>query len=604
MPDLPLAHPAPPDRRSPWRYLVGVSRAQWPTLLRASLLGMVFTTCQALLPVALGRGIDQGLGTAAGSGVDPGALWLWTGALAGLVAVQALSGVLQHRAGVSGWLEAMYLVTQHVVRHLRRAGTAVVRRLPTGEVVSTVASDADRVGGALEVLPRFVGSAVGAGVIAAVLLATSPTLGVVVLVGMPVCVLVLAVVVRPLHARQKTQRELAGRLTAVGADTVAGLRVLRGLGGERVFADRYRVRSQQVRRAGEDVARVQAVLEGLQVLLPGLLTAVVVWLGARFAVQGRITPGELVAFYGLSAFLVFPLRTGVEAVEKWARAYVGARHVLDVLDIEPPVSDPATVPTTVATTTGPTTTVATTTGPTATDPTTEVRRDRGSGAATLVDPDSGVRLRAGELTAIVSADPAAAARVAARLGRDDDTTRAELDGVALTGMPLHDVRRRVVLSEAEPSLFSGPLQDTLDPWRARSAAEVARAVRTASADDAVDSVPGGLTGRLSERGRSLSGGQRQRLGLVRALLRDPDVLVLVEPTSAVDAHTEARIAVRLHEHRAGRTTAVATASPLLLEQADRVLFLVDGTVAAEGAHRRLLQDVPAYRDAVTRGEDA
>jgi len=585
--DLPVLDPGPPDLRSPWRYLLSLARRQWRTLTWGCLLGVVWMTSLALLPVALGSGIDDGFSTDADgtTTVVWPALLTWGGVLSGLVVLAAGVGTLRHRAAVSCWLQAMYRVTQHVSRHLRRAGTSVTREVPTGEVVSTVASDADRIGGALDVLPRFAGAVVASAVIAAVLLGTSPTLGLVVLVGVPVCVACIALVVRPLHARQRAQREVAGRLTTLGADTVAGLRVLRGLGGERVFADRYRERSQTVRRAGEDVARVQAVLEGLQVLLPGLLTAVVVWLGARFAVEGRITAGELVAFYGLSAFLVMPLRTGVEALEKWARALVGARKVLAVLRIDPPVLDRRDrVPVGDGTGGGPGVT--------------------SDGAATLVDPDSGTTLHPGQLTALVSADPADAARVVARMGRDDDSSPALLDGVPVVDLPLRDVRRRVLLSEAEPALFSGPLRDTLDPWHAHTTAEVMQAVDDASAHDAVDSVPGGLGGRLPERGRSLSGGQRQRLGLARALLRDPDVLLLVEPTSAVDAHTEARVAERLHHRRDGRTTAVATVSPLLLEHTDRVVFLVDGRVAAEGAHQRLLSDVPAYRRTVARGEDA
>ncbi|WP_380169438.1 ABC transporter ATP-binding protein [Jannaschia sp. R86511] len=595
--DLPLADPGPPDLRSPWRYLLGLARAQWRTLVWGCVLGVVWMTALALLPVALGRGLDDGfVTTGPAGGTTTTVAWpqllTWAGVLTGLVLVAAGVGTLRHRAAVSCWLQAMYRTTQHVSRHLRRAGPAVAQQVPTGEVVSTVASDADRIGGALDVVPRFAGAVAASGVIAVVLLTRSPTLGLVVLVGVPLCVASLALVVRPLHTRQRAQREVAGRLTTLGADTVAGLRVLRGLGGEQVFADRYRERSQTVRRAGEDVARVQAVLEGLQVLLPGLLTALVVWLGARFAVEGRISAGELVAFYGLSAFLVMPLRTGVEALEKWARALVGARKVLAVLRVEPPVVDR--------------------TGEAqATDPAPGSGAFAGgdrapvaaTAAATLVDPDSGATIRPGELTALVSADPGEAARVAARLGRDDDTSRVLLDGVPLVDLPLRDVRRRVLLSEAEPALFSGPLRDTLDPWRAHTVAQVMQAVDDASAHDAVASVPGGLAGRLPERGRSLSGGQRQRLGLARALLRDPDVLLLVEPTSAVDAHTEARVAARLQRSRDGRTTAVATASPLLLEQADRVLFLVDGRVRAEGRHHDLLADVPAYRRTVTREED-
>ncbi|MGL5817775.1 MAG: ATP-binding cassette domain-containing protein, partial [Phycicoccus sp.] len=129
------------------------------------------------------------------------------------------------------------------------------------------------------------------------------------------------------------------------------------------------------------------------------------------------------------------------------------------------------------------------------------------------------------------------------------------------------------------------------------------AVDVADARDALAAVDGGLGGELEERGRSLSGGQRQRLALTRALLRDPELLVLVEPTSAVDAHTEARIAGRLAAARRGRTTVVVTASPLLLDTADTVLLLDDGRVVDRGTHRELSRRNPAYRSVVVRGEE-
>ena len=129
------------------------------------------------------------------------------------------------------------------------------------------------------------------------------------------------------------------------------------------------------------------------------------------------------------------------------------------------------------------------------------------------------------------------------------------------------------------------------------------AVAVADARDVIEALPDGLDAFIDERGRSFSGGQRQRLVLARAVLSNPEVLVLVEPTSAVDAHTEARIARRLHESRHGRTTVVVTTSPLLLDQADRVVLLEDGRVTAEGTHRELLRAHEGYRDTVTRGED-
>jgi ABC-type multidrug transport system fused ATPase/permease subunit len=118
----------------------------------------------------------------------------------------------------------------------------------------------------------------------------------------------------------------------------------------------------------------------------------------------------------------------------------------------------------------------------------------------------------------------------------------------------------------------------------------------------IDALEDGLETEVEERGRSFSGGQRQRLVLARALVIDADILVLVEPTSAVDAHTEARIAERLKQHRDGRTTVITTASPLLLDRVDEVALLEGGQVIAVGTHRELLGD-PRYRRVVARGED-
>jgi ABC-type multidrug transport system fused ATPase/permease subunit len=124
----------------------------------------------------------------------------------------------------------------------------------------------------------------------------------------------------------------------------------------------------------------------------------------------------------------------------------------------------------------------------------------------------------------------------------------------------------------------------------------------AAAHDIVEALPGKLDGEVAERGRTFSGGQQQRLRLARALIADPEILILVEPTSAVDAHTEARIAARLGAARAGRTTVVCSTSPLVLDRADHVLYVEDGAVVAEGTHHDLLDDVPRYAHTVVREE--
>jgi len=420
--------------------------------------------------------------------------------------------------------------------------------------------------------------------VAVLMLRVSVPLGLVVLLGLPTVAAALGLLVKPLQRRQSAQREASGRLTTLGADTVSGLRVLRGIGGESVFTGRYRAQSQLVRERGEHVAVTQSWLDALQVLLPGSFVIALVWMGAHMALAGTITPGQLVTTYGYAAFLGWPVQNATEFLQATTRALVGTRKVLAVLRVVPAAG-------------------ATAGGVTVMPPT----------GSPLVDEVSGVTLTTGRVVALVSADPDESARIATRLGRFDDRDEADtpvlLGGVPLRDLPLAEVRRRVVVAEAMPQLFSGTLAAGLDVRGRASREDLLAAIALADAQDVLDSVPDGLDGELPEKGRSLSGGQRQRVALARALLTDPEILVLVEPTSAVDAHTEARIAARLADARRGRTTLVVTASPLVLDHVDEVQLVQDGVLVARGTHAALLDgaagpDVAArYRAVVGRQLD-
>jgi ABC-type multidrug transport system fused ATPase/permease subunit len=176
--------------------------------------------------------------------------------------------------------------------------------------------------------------------------------------------------------------------------------------------------------------------------------------------------------------------------------------------------------------------------------------------------------------------------------------------VPLDTLPVAEVRRRILVADNDAKLFAGVLRDELDITGEASAQDIADALYTACAEDIVDALPDGLDGHVAEAGREFSGGQQQRLRLARALTADPEVLILIEPTSAVDAHSEARIADRLVKARAGRTTLVCTTSPLVLDRTDYVIYVRDGVVQAQGTHRELLATEPAYTAVVTRGADA
>ncbi len=517
MRQLPLADPGTPDHRSPARYL---------------------------------------------------RLLLWTAVLFAVGCVQSAAGIMRHRYAVVNWLTGAYRTVQVVTRHSAQLGATLPKNLATGEVVSVGASDLAHIGNVLEVSARFAGAIAAFATVAVILLTSSTTLGLVVLIGVPVMLFCLGPLLKPLQRRQFAHRDAVGELNSLGSDIVAGLRVLRGIGGEESFAGRYRTESQQVRAAGVKVARIQSTLDATQVLLPGVFVVIVVWIGARFALHGSLSPGSLVAFYGYATFLVMPLRTATEYADKLMRGLVAARRVNRVLSLRAEIADPA-------------------------EPV--ALPERGD----LVDHESGLVARHGVFTAVVADEPDRAAVLADKLGRYADG-RVTFGGVALAAATRDDVRERILVSDTGAQLFTGVLREELDPDGGRDDDELMAAIRTASAEDVLVALPDGLDADVEEKGRSFSGGQRQRLMLVRALLADPAVLVLVEPTSAVDAHTEARIADRLRDHRAGRTTVVVTSSPLLLDRVDEVAFVAGGRVVAVGKHRDLLVTEPRYRATVAR----
>jgi ABC-type multidrug transport system fused ATPase/permease subunit len=529
--------------------------------------GIVWMSTQAVMPAVIGRAIDRGV-----ADKDTHELLKYAGLMLLIGLVQAASGIIRHRFAVTNWLTAAYRIVQLVGRHTVHLGGTLPRKVSTGEVVAIGTNDLSHIGQVMDVSARFAGAVVSFLLVSVILLSTSVELGLLVLIGVPLLMLLIGPLLSPLQKRSAHQRHLMGDLSNTASDIVSGLRVLRGIGGEQVFLDRYRRESQNTRRAGVSVAKLQSVLDALEVFLPGVFVVLVVWVGARSAVGGTITPGELVAFYGYSAFLMIPLRTATEYANKLIRGRVAAARICTVLALDPDHTDP------------------------------DVPDTSPAAGAELYDARSGLRVRPGSVTAVVSEQPDESAALADRLGLcaaviDDDVT---LGGVPLSRLERAEVRRRIVVSDTGATLFSGRLADRLN---VTGRGDVGRALDTASSDDILEALPDGLDTDVSERGRSFSGGQRQRLVLARALTIDPEILVLVEPTSAVDAHTEARIAARLRAHRAGRTTVVTSSSPLVLDAVDEVAFLRGGRIVATGTHSDLLAENRDYRVVVTREAD-
>ncbi|MER6570510.1 ABC transporter ATP-binding protein [Streptomyces sp. NPDC001093] len=554
--------PGTPDTRGGWRYLWWLVLRQPGRSAVGALLGSVWMVLLAAQPYLMARAVDEGL--------VPGRLGVlaaWTGVMFVVGSVNAWLSIMRHRTMTRVRMDANFRTVKVVVGHVVRLGAALPRRAGAGEVVTIGVGDVKTIAQALTVVGPGVGSAVVYVVVAGLLLALSAPLAAVVLLGLPVIALVTGPLTLRLQGAESTYRERQGVLTARIGDLAGGLRVLNGLGGKGLFADAFRQDSQRLRAQGYRVGAVASWVQALGVGLPTLFLAVVTWLAARLAAQGSITVGELVSVYGYVAVLIGPVAFFVQMAYDLNRGVVAARRVVRLLRLEPE-PDEGTLP-------------------------------APAGPAELHDPASGVRVVPGRLTALATARPAEAAAVVDRLGRFGPTD-ATWGGVRLDAVPLADVRGRILVADNEADLFEGPLREVVAAGHPTDEAELGRALYAAAAEDVVRGLPEGLKSPVSGQGRSLSGGQRQRVRLVRALSADPEVLLAVEPTSALDAHTEATVARRLREAREGRTTVVTSTSPLMLDRADTVVFLVDGKVAATGPHRRLLTTEPGYRALVAR----
>ncbi|WP_328331902.1 ABC transporter ATP-binding protein/permease [Kribbella sp. NBC_00382] len=575
---IPFADPGVPDTRSGLRLILWLEHQQLRGQAVALCWGLLYFGGIAAAPVAVGLAVQAVIDKSWPRLFLAGLLLLAMGA------AKAGADSFFHKAVVTNWIATASRLQQLLSRKAAELGSMLTRRIAAGEVVAVSSGDVEKIGWFVEVLGRFAAALLTCFAVVIGLLFYEPRLGLVVLIAVPILAFSIVPLMGPAERRADAQRAKGGRATELAADTVAGLRVLRGIGGEQLFLDRYRSASQEYRQSAVRSARMWSLIAAIQVLLFGLFLVLIVWMGVGLVTDGHISVGELVTTYGFITFMLVPLHTFEETASAFIFSKVSARRAARVLSLQ--------------------------------------RMDDSKGTAEaevphgdLVDPMSGLTVPTGSFTAVVCGNPDAGGLLADRLGghspeAEPDDLSVLLGGVALDDLPLYSARTAVLVQDKDPVLLSGTVRELFDV-PASGAVSVERALDAAQCADILDvlrqSLPDGGTDAtaavLTERGRSLSGGQRQRVALARSLYVDPAVLVLDEPTSAVDAHTEARIADSLRFLRSGRTTVVFTSSPLMLDRAERVVFVPDGRVDAVGTHHELLHTNPRYRAVVTREEE-
>ena len=561
---VPVEDPGTPNLQSVPRFLLWVGLKQKRIIATGVFFGVINLLCVAIMPGVLGRGIQA----IADQQSDDLRKWVLVALLIGTI--QAAAGILRHRRAVGSWISAATRLQQLVARKAVELGADLPRLVSTGEVSAINSNDVERVARVYDLIPRLTGAMVSFIFVSIILITSSPTLGLLVVIGVPLLGLAIGPIIKPLQNRESVQREKLSRSSELAADTVAGLRILRGIGGEETFLKRFSNASQEVRAAAVRTARMRALLDGLQVILPGTLVVGVIWIGGNLVSRGELRVGELLAFYGYSAFLMIPLQILTESAQRLTSGTVAARRVMRLLGVEN-------------------------------------LQEFGSeqfpiNFTTIHDRVSGLNVRKQIFLGVVCDNSLDADVIVDRLGGYVDATEVEIDGTAFSNIDRQSLRSNIYAQEKEPAILSGTI-DSLFKVEHSERLSISDAIEAASANDILDSLDGdGYSAEVVERGRTLSGGQRQRLALARTLFVDAPIAVLDDPTSAVDAHTEARIAARLKSIRGAKTTVVVSNSPLILDHTDEVALVISGKVSQVGSHIDLLKTNETYRRLVVRGE--
>ncbi|MEU3708481.1 ABC transporter ATP-binding protein [Streptomyces catenulae] len=449
--------------------------------------------------------------------------------------------------------------------------------LKSGEVLTVATEDADQTADIVEVVPMLISSLVAVLIAAVALSVASIRLGLLVVVGTVAILSVLSVMSRRIGSSTREQQARVARAGAKVADLITGLRPLHGFGGNHAAFRSYRKVSAEARQQAITVARVNGTYAGTALGLNAVLAASVTLMAGWLTYEGRIGIGELVMAVGLAQFIMEPLKLFSDMPKYVMTARASAERMALVLSA-PPVAAPGT-------------------GRPAPGGDLDVDCVR-YGAL------QGVKFQvpAGEFTAIAAYQPRAAADLASILAvhvpPDGYEGVVRLSGQEFAELSVEAVREQLLVNPYDGEIFGGTLRSNIDP--SGTSRTVPEAVEASMLTDVVALHRQGLDYEVRDRGSNLSGGQRQRLSLARALAADSGVLVLHDPTTAVDAVTEQLVARNIAALRRGRTTVVITSSPALLDAADRVLVLDGGVVTAEGTHRELLAGDEGYRLAVTR----
>jgi ATP-binding cassette subfamily B protein len=551
-------------------------------VLASFALAAVAMGAGVLIPYLVGRTVDQ---------IREGETNLWP-----LAAAIAAAGLLRLAFSVARRLVAgrvslgvEFDLRNRMYAHLQSLELGFFDSQQTGQLMSRSTVD-------LQAVRFFLGyglvfilqSALTIVIAAAVMLAVNPALAAVALAPVPFVVVIAARygrLNRP--ASQEVQQRIA-ELTAEAEENVSGVRVVKAFAQETRQLARFRKAVQRVFDQSMVSTRLRAFYNPFIGFLPQLGLAALLLVGGRQAINGSITVGEFVAFYGYVVMLTSPMRMLGIALGMAQRAVASGARVFEILDRAPEMTAPAGAPA-------------------LPDGRGAVRFDHVTFAYDGAEPvlsEVSLEVEAGETVALVGATGSGKTTLASLVPRlyDPIEGRVLIDGADVASVNLESLRREIALVSDDAFLFSATLRENIAYARPDATDEqILHAAERAGLAEFVATLPDGYDTRVGERGLTLSGGQRQRVAIARALVANPRILILDDATSSVDATTESRIKEALREVMEGRTTFVIAHRLSTISLADEIVVLEGGHVAARGTHAELLETSSLYREIAEKG---
>ncbi|NGO76713.1 ABC transporter ATP-binding protein [Streptomyces sp. YC504] len=594
MPTTPAATEAAtadPPERSAVRSLLRL----WPyvrpvrtRLFSAAFVAIVASCVGLVIPLVLKWMVDGPVADR-----DPGGVWL--GALYLLLLGLVEAGLF----GLRRWLVARPLANVEasmradLFRHLQRLPIAFHDKWASGQLLSRGTTD-------LMLLRMFLafpltfllvnGVTILVGMI--ILLAQEWTLGLVLLAPVVPMVIVCSLFERRYAAVARRAQDQVGDLTTVVEESVLGVRIIKGFGRHRSQARAFADLARTLRGTELGKARLLAAIWAVIVLLPELTIGAALVLGTVQVADGGLSAGTLVLFLSTALALRWPVESIGFLLAMSQEAATATERYFEVLDAEPESSE-----------------VAASTGAPGAGLRFEGVEFRYPDAAPDTAPaldGIDLHIRPGETMALVGATGSGKTTLTALVPRLHEPTggRITLDGEDITAMPRERLRELVAVAFEEPTLFSASVGDNVLMGAEHATADDLRRALAVAQADFVHRLPHGVDTQVGEQGLSLSGGQRQRLALARAVVGRPRFLVLDDPLSALDVHTEALVEAALREVLAETTALVVAHRPSTVLLADRVALLSGGRITAVGTHQELLRDSAEYAWLMSGDEEA